>query len=125
MRPSERASGNPPVAVLLFAAPPPPPPAAFNKDPDQQEEAESCGRASHSQTLCMTGARLAYCFNAVPQNSGGAVSSTGCGSNRRAETGQHRLAGQGPTSEAVTVKCFGMERRNGKSSRRNEATDLL
>lgn len=107
MRPSERASGEPAVAVLLCAGPPPA--AAFNADPDQQEPAESCGGARRSQKLRLTGARLAYCFNVAPQNSGGAVSSAGGGSCSRVETGQYRLAGKGPTSQAVRVKRSGWE----------------
>lgn len=86
MRPSKRASGNPPITVLLFAGLPPA--AAFNKDPDQQEKAQSGGGASHSRKLRVTGARLTYRFNVVLQNSAGAVSSAGCGGHSRVETGQ-------------------------------------
>lgn len=95
------------MAVLLCAGPPPA--AAFNTDPDQQEPAESCGGAQRSQKLRLTGARLAYCFNVARLNSGGAVSSAGGGSCSCVETGQYRLAGKGPTSQAVRLKRSGWE----------------
>lgn len=103
------ASGNPQDSVQLFVESPPV--AAFNKDPDQEEKAKSCGGATHSVKLLDSWARLTYCFNVVMHNSGGAVSSAGWG---REETGQNRLPRKGPTSEAVTVKCLegGVKKRS-------------
>lgn len=95
------ASGNPQDSVQLFVELPPA--ASFNKDPDQQEKAKSCGGAARSVKLRDSWARLTYCFNVVMQSSGGAVSSAGWG---REGTGQNRLPRKGPTSEAVTVKCL-------------------
>lgn len=121
-QPSERASGNPPVTVLPFAGPPPVA-AAFYKDPEQQKKAQSGGGASHSQKLRVTGAAAHACFNAVLQNSRRAVGSVGGGGNGRVETGQYRLAGKGPTSEAVTVKRLGWERANSESPSRNAVAE--